>query len=523
MCEDSLLFFTRLNFKVRQGNSFRLNWHHHYLADELEKVWSGETKNLIVNVAPGGTKTELVVINFMAWALAKNHWCRFLHLSYSDDLALLNSQVTRDIVCLEEFQALWPLAIAEDSKAKKRWNVQVFGKKTGGVYATSLGGQITGFRAGHMREGFQGAIIIDDPLKPKDAFSKPKITAANRDLVSTVKSRRANPDTPIIVIMQRIAEEDPTGFIVGKPEKVTPERVVRSPTLGGEWKHITIPAVLDSEYVSQLPEKYRQMIERDSPDRFSYWPYKEPIQDLLAMEDGIMASADGSRISRHVFSSQYQQQPRAIGGNLLRGDWFKRYRHLPKLKYRVIIGDTAQKTKERNDYSVFACFGLGAEGGLYLLDLIRGKWEAPELERRVLAFWAKHSSDAWLPAYLIPPPGVDVWAGQLRKLFIEDKASGTGLIQKIKTLGGFIPVHPVERNKDKLTRVMDVQGYIEQGMVHVPEEAPFTSDFIEECEAFTADDTHPFDDQVDVLVDAVDEMLSSKNKLEVWSSLGKQK
>lgn len=66
-----------------------------------------------------------------------------------------------------------------------------------------------------MAEGWQGAIIIDDPLKVEDAYSKRSVARAkaNRKLISTVKSRKANPDTPIIVIMQRLAEEDPTGFI----------------------------------------------------------------------------------------------------------------------------------------------------------------------------------------------------------------------------------------------------------------------------------------------------------------------
>lgn len=504
-CEKDHLFFTRYFFKVRQSNSFRVNWHHVYMADELEKVIKGETKNLIINVAPGGTKTEMVIINFIARGLALNPWCRFLHLSYSDDLALLNSQVSRDLISLDEYQALWPLKIVDDSKAKKRWNIEVDGKPAGGVYATSLGGQITGFRAGHMKEGFQGAILIDDPLKPEDAYSRPKIEKANRALITTVKSRKANPETPIILIMQRVAEDDPTGFI-------------KAGNLGGEWEHIVIPAILDEAYVATLKPKYQALIQRDATQRFSYWPYKEPISDLLSMEAGRVEDKIGSRISRHVFSSQYQQAPRAIGGNLIRGEWFSRYTHLPKIKYRKIYADTAQKTKERNDYSVFACYGLGDDGKLYLLDQIRGKWEAPELESRTKAFWAKHIVIDPKLEWVETHPDVKNWQGQLRKLLVEDKASGTGLIQKIRLLN-HIPVEAIERDRDKLTRCMDAQGYLEQGMVSVPEKAPFTNDFIEECEAFTADDSHPFDDQLDPLFDAVQDMLSSKNKLEVWSKL----
>lgn len=244
-------------------------------------------------------------------------------------------------------------------------------------------------------------------------------------------------------------------------------------------------------------------------DRISYWPYKEPLADLLAMERGEGTDASGSRISRHVFSSQYQQAPKAVGGNIIHGAWFRYYTVLPRIKYRKIFVDTAQKTKERNDYSVFECWGYGDDGNIYLLDVLRGKWEAPELEKRTITFWAKHKAQ-------------DVEKlGQLRQMVVEDKASGTGLIQKIKMLNQ-IPIVGLERNIDKLTRVMDVIGYIESGMVYLPESAPFTLDFVSECEAFTADDTHAFDDQIDPLVDAINDMLSSGNKIKTWVAANKK-
>lgn len=514
LCETDHLAFTRYFFKHRQANKFRVNWHHKVIADAIEDVLSGKTKRLLINVAPGSSKTELVVVNLMARGLARNPRARFLHLSYSDDLALQNSHTTRELVRSDEFQELWPLKIADDSKSKKRWNVMIDGKEAGGVYATSLGGQVTGFRAGHMAAGFQGALIIDDPMKPEDAFSEPKLRVANRRLLSTVKSRLATDDTPIIVIMQRIAEKDPTGFILGG-------------ALGKGWRHISIPALIDEKYVEKLDPKYA--IEVDSSEaengRFSYWPYKEPLKQLLAMERGEGTDEEGSRMSRHVFSSQYQQEPIALGGNIIRAStWFGRYKlaTMPKIKYRKIYADTAQKTKERNDFSVFECYGLGEDGKLYLLDLIRGKWEAPELERRCVDFWNKHKN---LEVEKSPGPYRRVVTerkesrlGQLRKLVIEDKASGTGLIQKLR-LTKHIPVEGIERDKDKLTRVMDVLGYLESGLLMVPEDAPFANDFIEECEAFTADDTHAHDDQVDPMIDAVKDMLSTRNKLELWKSI----
>lgn len=500
-CDASHLFFTRYFFKQRQATKFIINWHHELIADALERVIRGEIKNLIINVPPGSSKTEMAVINFIARGIALNPWCRFLHLSYSSDLALTNSKAARDLIQSEEYQAVWPLQISEDSKAKQRWNVMVNGKEAGGVYATAVGGQVTGFRAGRMVPGFQGALIIDDPLKPEDAFSESKLKKANRQLLTTVKSRKANPDTPIILIMQRIAEMDPTGFI-------------ESGAISGVWEHLVVPAVIDDKYTAKLSERFRAKVIRDAPTRFSYWPYKEPIGELLSMERGESTDENGARMSRHVFAGQYQQNPVALGGNLIRGEWFNKYAVHPKIKWRKVYVDTAQKTKERNDFSVFECWGYGEDGKIYLLDVLRGKWEAPELEKRAIAFWAKHK------------PSTEQ-LGPLREMMVEDKASGTGLIQKLKAgdpATGLmpLPVKPIERTIDKLTRVMDILGYIEAKMVSVPLEAPFTADFISECEAFTADDSHAFDDQIDPLVDAVNDMLSSQNKLKVWERLGSQ-
>ena len=185
---------------------------------------------------------------------------------------------------------------------------------------------------------------------------------------------------------------------------------------------MVIPAVLDPAYVNSLNDSYRSSVTKDAEDRFSYWPYKEPIAKLLGMEQGAIADQSGSRISRHVFSSQYQQNPTAMGGNIIRGEWFEMYDILPKIKQRKIFVDTAMKTKEANDYSVFQVWGSGTDGKIYLIDQIRGKWEAPELEKRAIAFWSKHK------AYNVER------YGQLMQMVVEDKASGTGLIQKIRFL-----------------------------------------------------------------------------------------
>lgn len=299
--------------------------------------------------------------------------------------------------------------------------------------------------------------------------------------------------------MQRIAESDAVGFIQGG-------------SVDGKWDIIRIPAILNAEYEFTLQPKYREMIKTGEviDGRFSYWPYKEPLPQLLAMERGEGKDQNGQRISRHVYASQYDQSPVALGGNIIKGKDFIRYTSHPRIKMRKIFADTAQKTKERNDFSVFEEWGLGEDGKAYLLDLIRGRWEAPELQKRTIAFWSKAKSR-----------DIENF-GQLREMPVEDKSSGTGLIQTLRMPPYMIPIKPIERVKDKLTRVMDVLPYIEMGSVCIPEDAPFTSDFVSECEAFTADDSHDFDDQIDPMVDAVNDFLQAGNKLRQWEALGKK-
>ena len=152
-CEKDLLAFTALFFRARMNMPFLINWHHEHIADALMAVYRGEIHNLLITMPPGGTKTELAVIHFMAWCFARSPHCRFLHLSGAAELAALNSATVKEIIELDEFQSLWPRRIRPDTRAKSRWNIDVGGRTAGGVYATSTGGQVTGFRAGYIRPG----------------------------------------------------------------------------------------------------------------------------------------------------------------------------------------------------------------------------------------------------------------------------------------------------------------------------------------------------------------------------------
>jgi len=178
---------------------------------------------------------------------------------------------------------------------------------------------------------------------------------------------------------------------------------------------------------------------------------------------------------------------RPVGG-MLDPKWWQYYTAPPALEYRTIYADTAQKTGTQNDYSVIQCWGKSRAGQAVLLDQIRGKWEAPELLVQSRAFWAKHK------------PG----AAPLRAFKVEDKVSGTGLIQTLKREG--IPMLAIQRDRDKVTRAYDAAPMIESGNVLLPRDAPWLSDLLAEATAFP---NGAHDDQLDPLFDAVSDMLSA--------------
>lgn len=461
LARADLYFFARWMFLARKGFKWLRGRHHKIICDALMRVYRGETKRLIINIPPRYSKTELV-LNWIAWCLGKVPDSEFILTSYASGLATNNAWTARELVLHEGYREIFPgTTLRADKTANHDWRTTAGGI----VYAAGAGGTITGYGAGKHRPGFGGAIIVDDPHKPDEATSDTIRQGVIDWFQNTLESRKNDPaNTPIVVIMQRLHESDLAGWLAAGGN-------------GEEWEVISLPALSEDETEA-------------------LWPEKHTVERLLSMKAA----------NPYVFSGQYQQRPSPLGGGIIKGRWFRRYRELPRLTMRKIFADTAQKTGERNDFTVFECWGKGEDGNAYLLDLLRGKWEAPDLKRRATEFWNKHLA--------VDP----VQYGGLRAMMVEDKASGTGLIQDL-AVSSSIPILPIERVKDKLTRVLDVVGYIEAGRAYIPEDAPWVSDFVAECEAFTPNDTHAHDDQIDPMCDALGDMVATGNLIDVWSRM----
>lgn len=214
------------------------------------------------------------------------------------------------------------------------------------------------------------------------------------------------------------------------------------------------------------------------------WPFKHTLDQLRVLEVG----------DPYTFSSQHQQRPSPLGGGMFKDSYWKYYEVLPPdLDLIRIYADTAQKTSEKNDYSVFQLWGRSISSGIYLIDQFRGKWEAPELESKAVEFWNKHK-----------PTQFKIMGAQVMK--VEDKSSGSSLIQSIKK-DYLIPIEPIARNTDKVLRAMGVVKYFASGYIHLPLNTDWLHDYKEEFRKFTPLMTHKHDDQIDPTMDAVEDLL----------------
>lgn len=509
VCENDFLAFHRAFFGMTQGEVWGVNWHHRYLAKTIEDMILGKMpgESLIINVPPGAGKTEVFSIHAPVWATIKVAKLRNLNISFSDSLVKKNSRRSKDVIKSDPFQAMWPCSFGTDKD--NEWNIiNDKNKPIAEIVSRSMGGQITGGRGGYIMPGFSGSVTLDDPDKPEDMFSKVKRNRSQRIIVDTLRSRRAmktieNP-TPFIVVQQRLHVSDTTGFLLG----------------GGlgkamKYKHVKIPALINQEYIDALPEWIRQECidsvchTKQINGYWSFWPSNESVDDLISLWES----------NEYTFMSQYLQRPIKLGGSLFKSEWWQFYGEIqtetdedgnvtksglgpdlpvpPSYEYRFITADTASKTKEVNDYTVLCEWGYW-DGKIYLLSMKRGKWEAPDLRKTFIKF----VGDAYSKN--------GVKHGRLRNAYVEDKASGTSLIQDMKSEIS-VSIVAVQRNTDKLVRAMNVTSKVYDGLVVLPYGAQWVTEFVAEHSEFSIDDTHENDDMVDNTIDAIEVALMSQS------------
>jgi predicted phage terminase large subunit-like protein len=140
--------------------------------------------------------------------------------------------------------------------------------------------------------------------------------------------------------------------------------------------------------------------------------------------------------------------------------------------------DTANKPTELSDYSVCTTWGV-KDKHAYLLHVLRKRLGYPELKRAV-----REQAELFAP----------------RTILIEDKASGTQLIQELVN-EGMHAVSKYEPTMDKIMRMHSVTSTIENGFVHIPDKAAWMQEYLHELATFPKG---KFDDQADSTSQALD-------------------
>src|SRR5438477_12081790 len=435
--QDFVSFAVRCFQDLSPQAELAMNWHIEVIAAKLTAVREGKIRRLIINVAPRNLKSLLTSIAFLAWYLGHDPSAQILSVSYAQDLA---DKLARD--CRSIMMSPWYRQIFRTRLAPHRQAVQEFiTTRQGYRLATSTGGVLTGRGA--------DIILIDDPLKPEEALSRAQRQACNEWFVHTLYSRLNDKrGGAIVIIMQRLHEDDLVGHVLAQEQ----------------WEVLSFPAIAEVDEVHEIeiilgPRRFtRRQGEALHPDR-------EPLEVL----DRIRRT-----IGEYNFAGQYQQSPAPLGGGLVKAEWFKRYREneRPERFDRIVQSwDTANKATELSDFSVCTTWGVKGKD-LFLLAVFRRRLEYPALKRAVREQQALFAAT---------------------ELLIEDKASGTQLIQEL-IVEGCHGVTRYEPTTEKIMRLHAQTAIIENGFVHIPETAPWLAEYLHEMTVFPKG---KHDDQVD--------------------------
>jgi predicted phage terminase large subunit-like protein len=414
------------------------------MAYALTEVKEGRTKRLIICVPPRHLKSIFASVAFPAYVLGHDPTRRIICVSYSEALARKHANDCRALMRSSLYRRLFPRTVISSGKDTE---LEFMTTARGCRLATSVGGTLTG-RGGNL-------IIIDDPLKPQEAYSESAREQLRQWYGNTLLSRLdSKAHNPIIVVMQRLHVDDLVGHLLDQEG----------------WEVLSLSAVAETSQVVPLSsdcEYHRESGEVLHRER-------EPKEVLDEIKQN-MGSVD--------FAAQYQQEPVPPGGHMINWSWFKFYDSPPPLRPgdRIILSwDTASSVSELADYS--ACVTLMVRGqAVYVLDVLRARMEYPTLRRNVLTLYA-HWLHRWTNCTLL----------------IENTGTGMSLIQDLRSLN-YYPV-PVDPRGDKVLRMHAQTARIEAGAVHLPACAPWLEDFRSEVLAFPHG---RHDDQVDALSQAL--------------------
>ena len=449
-------FFTRWMFANRRGFAWQRGPHHELISRELMKVFTGETKNLIINIPPRYSKTQLLC-DFIAWCLGQVPDAEFIYTSYSGDLAANNSWGIKETLQHPEYHRIFPeTMLRADSQARAHWRTSAGGV----VYAAGMGGTLTGMGAGKRRDGFTGFIAIDDPHKIEEIRSEDIRKGVPVFYQETLQSRRNGPDTwttPIILIMQRLHEEDLAGWL-------------QAGGGGDKWRVVRLPALAeDNDILSRAPGE-------------PLWPAAHTAQALQNMQVAMP----------FMFAGQYQQRPTPLTGGIFRPDQIMPIPARPAGRITWCRGWDLGATDGGGDPTAGGLLGLAEDGRLIIGDMVRGSF-GPDARDAVIENTARGDT-ATVKASIPQDPGQ---AGKTQVLYLSRKLSLA--VPGIKVVSS-------PESGDKITRAEPFAAQVNVGNVSMVA-GPWNAALMDEMRLFP---NGKHDDQIDALSRAYAELIAPR-------------
>jgi len=414
-----------------------LGEHHRRIAVAFDRIANGTLKRLIINMPPRHTKSEFASYLLPAFFMGRRPRIQAIEATHTAELAVRFGRKVRDLMATDRYKELFPnVELKADSKAAGRWDTS----HGGSYFAVGVGGAVTGRGA--------DLLIIDDPHSEQDAQSDLALDNAWEWYQSGPRTR-LQPGGAIVLVMTRWGTKDLTARLLK----------AQSSHNADKWEVIEFPAIL--------------------PSGKALWPEFWKVEELEAVR---------SSLSVRKWNAMYQQQPTNDEGAILKREWWRIWPDMqpPLVDYIIQSYDTAYSKKETADYSVITTWGVfypdqDAGPNIILLDVVRGRWDFPELKRI-----AKEQYYHWNPDNVL----------------IEAKATGVTLQQELRRVG--IPVTmytPGGRRAgtDKISRAHAVAPVFEAGMVWAPD-TDWAEGLVEECAEFPNGDN---DDMVDSTTQAI--------------------
>ena len=438
--KDFAAFVHKAFVQLNPGQVYEENWHIRAICDALMGIFEGDFRRLIINLPPRHLKSHIVSVCFPAFLLMHRPQTRIMCVSYGGDLSDTFHQQTLDVMQSDWYRSIAPDAAIDPKRTK---GSQIWTRRLGYRMSASVGGALTGKGA--------DVIIIDDPLKAEAAYSDAERNRVNEWFGRTLATRVQNPKTTAtILVAQRLHMDDLTGHLLAN---------------GGDWRHLKLAGTARAdELISIAPGVLhrRRIGELLHPTRFGTTELKQWKSDLGSM----------------AYSAQVDQEPQAPAGNLIKLNWFGRFKR-PMLRNQFEdffqSWDTAVETGATNDWSVCTTWAVKGHQS-YLIDVFRERLGFDDLLKAVYAQRKKKGA---------------------RVVFVETSHTGKAVYQSISRRSFDTREEPWIYTLDpigKVVTVMDALPAIERGEVILPDTADYLPAFEQEVAAFPGG---KHDDQVD--------------------------